>query len=115
MSSITFGTSASKECGRGVLFTFANGVTVSIQAHSGSYAEHDPEDPNEATLVEVGAWYGTPSPWGRRIWATNDVLDRKNNEEEGILHNDVLPFQTPDQVLDFMVKCAEAPRDGGAA
>lgn len=113
MSTITFGTSASKECGRGVLFTFANGVTVSIQAHETSYAEHDPEDSNRATLVEVGAWYDT-NCMGRRIWATNDALGRENDEENGFRYNDVLGHQTPDQVLDFMTKCAALPSKGGA-
>lgn len=109
MSSIIFNQGADTERGRGVVFSFANGVMVSIQAHKHSYAKRDPKDRDGATLVEVAAWYD-----GDDGWATNDALGRKNDEENDIWYDDVLGNQTPDQVLAFMVKCAALPSKGGA-
>ena len=109
MSSIIFNPGAGPSWARGITFSFANGVRVSIQAHKHTYSERDPKDHDGATSVEVAALYDDGE------WATNDVLGRKNDEEKGIWHDDVLPFQTPDQVLAFMVKCAAMPSKGGAA
>jgi hypothetical protein len=108
MSSIIFNQGADPGGDRGIVFSFANGVMVSIQAHRNSYSKRDPKDPDGATLVEVMALYDDGES------ATNDVLGRKNDEENDIWYNDVLGHQTPDQVLEFMVKCAAMPSKGGA-
>jgi hypothetical protein len=108
MSSIIFNQGADSGGDRGIVFSFANGVMVSIQAHKHSSSKRDPKDSDGATLVEVAALYDDGE------FATNDVLGRKNDEENDIWHNDVLGYQTPDQVLEFMVKCAALPSEGGA-
>lgn len=97
----------------GMLVTFANRMTLSIQWHSGAYSNvgRGCWEPGEAPTFECAAWFpeefDTPwivdgKDWGkRRKWFRNDPED----------YDDVLPYVTIPEVIAFAHKVAAVVLD----
>jgi len=94
--------------GKGFHIRFANGVTVSVQFGGGSYADHyndlnligqEQKLPGlESTTAETAVWLGSSSGhWITRQFGGDDVLG----------------YQTPEQVLELLNWAAKYKVEGG--
>ena len=82
--------------GKGFQITFANGYTVSVQFGHGNLCENRYGNHGDRSVnAEVAAW---PSTFGGE-WV-------KLGE-----HDDVIGYQTPDQVLGIMAMIAALPKE----
>lgn len=80
--------------GKGFHITFVNGYTVSVQFGEGNYcAVRYGKDGDDSPNAEVAAWQERDSGWVKL--GEND---------------DVIGWQTPDQVLEIMNKIATLPK-----
>ena len=81
--------------GKGFQIAFANGYTVSVQFGYGNYCENRyGEDGADSATAEVAAWKTRGGGWVR-------LGD----------HDDVIGWQTPDQVLAIMAMIATLPKE----
>ena len=79
--------------GRGFHMTFANGYTVSVQFGHGNYCENRyGNDGDKSANAEVAAWPDYVGGW----------VKLGDNDE-------VIGWQTPDQVLAIMTRIANLP------
>ena len=76
---------------------FANGVTASVQFGEMHYCTRLPGDTATASNAEVGA-HDTA---GGQEWRTREIFPD--------LGDDVAGYQSPEQVVDFLAKCAALP------
>jgi hypothetical protein len=80
--------------GRGFHMTFANGYTISVQFGEGNYCTNRyGNDGDKSANAEVAAWSDCGGEWVKL--GEND---------------DVIGWQTPDQVLAIMTRIANLPR-----
>lgn len=71
----------------GFAMTFANGYTVSVQWHSGTYSDKG------ETTAEVAIWLGEK-------WATHEFLPVSNEDVSG--------WMTPEQVVELLATVAKS-------